>query len=410
MNFYEFYTMLENTNSAIWYHGTSKENAESIIKNGIDINRYKSGTFTGFYLTSDISYFPKDTPGTQHSKKPEAVLKIEIDASKILDLKDFDEKKLLELDPYLFNPLTQSSPVWKNTLIQKYAIKNGYGGVKLGGSVAVLFDNSPVRSVKYQWIRKNKETDDYEISENIMNGDFSSKEEMIKKYSQMSKQEKESLWQFIEEVNKKNYAKRLGTNNPVLLHHGSPNAEIDEFKLTKGKRSLGFMGATYDIDNQGIFFSDSKSYAHFFGQNRSQAQDRYVSNPRIYDAYVNLDKVLDLTDHTKMPINLKKIGLQLLNKYEGTNKKKLANMDIWWLLDKPLFIEQIKEAGFTGVIFKEAHSIKKEVLKHYKVSGTGNTYLIFYPQLILIKNNKNDLIQDIDGLYKYFSKDNINTQ
>lgn len=163
MNFYEFSLILENINDTIWYHGTSKENAESIIKNGIDVDRYKSGTFTGFYLTNDLSYFPKDTIGGYHHKKPDAVLKVEINPLKLLDLKDFDEKKLLDLDPHMNSPHISKPPGWKNTLIQQYALKNGYSGVNLGGGIAVLFNNDPVKSIKYQWIRKNKETDDYEI-------------------------------------------------------------------------------------------------------------------------------------------------------------------------------------------------------------------------------------------------------
>lgn len=234
----------------------------------------------------------------------------------------------------------------------------------------------------------------------------SSKQEMIDRYKQMSEQDRKNFWENIEEINKKNYAKRLGTNNPILLYHGSPNSEIDEFQRTKGTRALGFMGATYDVDNQGIFFSDSKSYAHFFGQNRSDGEDRYVRNPTIYSAYVNADRVFDLTNVTKLPINLKKIGLQLINQYEGTNKKKLANFDVWWLLDQPFFIEKIKEMGFTGVKFKESYSIQKKVSKSYNISGPGNTYLIFDPKLILIKNNKNDLINNIDSLYEYLRNKN----
>lgn len=235
----------------------------------------------------------------------------------------------------------------------------------------------------------------------MINGNFSSKQEMLDIYKQMSTQDRKVFEEHIEEINKKNYAIKLGTNNPALLYHGSPNDEINEFKPTKGKRSLGFMGAMYDVENQGIFFSDSKSYAHFFGQNR---QDLKIKQPTVYSAYVNIDKILDLTNHTKLPPNLKKIGLQLINKYEGTNKKKLANFDVWWLLDQPLFVNQIKEMRFTGVKFKESHSIQKQVSKNYNISGPGNTYLIFNPQSILIKNNKNDLIKDIDGLYEYLSK------
>jgi hypothetical protein len=223
----------------------------------------------------------------------------------------------------------------------------------------------------------------------------SSKEEMLERYKKMSAAERQAVLDWAEEINKQGYARRLGTTNPILLFHGSPH-KIEQFKLMPGKRSLGFMGAGYDVQNQGVFLSDSKPMAAFYGSNRAENPHQYT----VYSVYVNADRVMDLTSVRKLPQALRKLGLDLLAAWEG-RKTNLTNADIWWLLDKPEFIAQIKQLGFTGVKFREDKDVHKDIKKGWHYKGGANTYLIFDPSQIIIKDGRNDLIHDFDTLWKY---------
>lgn len=125
-----FRSFLETT----YYHGTSATNAASIIKNGIDPKQYRSGLFRGFYLTPSLNYFD--------FHKPEAILKIEIDDSEIMDVKDVSEQDLAEEDPHY----RSMSYGWRNTLIERIARSRGFFGVKNGNEV-ILFDPRAIKSI-----------------------------------------------------------------------------------------------------------------------------------------------------------------------------------------------------------------------------------------------------------------------
>lgn len=122
---------------SIYYHGTTPENAESILKNGIDPDRYKSGMFRGFYLTPNPTYFN----GFSGPKK--TILAIEIDDSQILDVESVKDEDLLPIDPHF----KMMSPMYKNTMIMKLALEKGYSGVKNGKEV-VLFTDRAIRSIR----------------------------------------------------------------------------------------------------------------------------------------------------------------------------------------------------------------------------------------------------------------------
>jgi hypothetical protein len=225
---------------------------------------------------------------------------------------------------------------------------------------------------------------------------INSKEELISLYQKSNPETKKEILNWIEEnINKPIYGEKLGTNNPILLYHGSPQESIAHqgLQITKGQRSRGFMGATYEVENHGIFMTDSKSMANYFGSNRSN----YGRDYTVYEAYCNVDPVLDLSK----PITgqIKKIGLKLINQYSGSAKTKLAESDIWWLLDQSEFIELIKSLGYNSVKFKEDYSIRKAVDKG------SSTYLIFDPSRIMIKSQSK---LDLDIIMKKISQMKFN--
>ena len=122
---------------SIYYHGTSPENAESILKNGIDPSRYKSGLFKGFYLTPNPTYFDNfDGP-----KK--TILAVEIDDSQIFDVNSVKDVDLATIDPHF----KIMSPMYKNTIITKLAQEKGFSGIKNGKEV-ILFTDRAIRSIR----------------------------------------------------------------------------------------------------------------------------------------------------------------------------------------------------------------------------------------------------------------------
>jgi len=127
-----FKLWLENISThSIYYHGTSVEAAQSILQNGVDPKRYKSGMFQGFYLSP---------------RKPDrypAVLEFMIDNSKIMDKDNVSEKDLAEVDPH-FRSMSYG---YRNSLITKIAVQKGYGGIRNGAEI-ILIDKSPIVSVQ----------------------------------------------------------------------------------------------------------------------------------------------------------------------------------------------------------------------------------------------------------------------
>jgi hypothetical protein len=134
--------------------------------------------------------------------------------------------------------------------------------------------------------------------------------------------------------------------------------------------------------------------AHYFGSNRADLPNQY----RVYEAYANTDNVLDASDVNKLPLSLRKLGAELVNKYHGQRKRNLAYGDIWWLLDQDEFIDAIKSMGYDGVKFKEGKG-------RYGPSVSSLTYLMFHPDQLKMKkldtakvNSRATLWQYIQGL------------
>jgi hypothetical protein len=177
------------------------------------------------------------------------------------------------------------------------------------------------------------------------------------------------------------------------LYHGTPNNIADiiiknGFRLTQGRRG-GFMGLTNHVDNQGIFLTDQKSLAHYFGSNRS---DGHPGDYRLITCYTDISHVLRI-DQAPRPII--RFGLKMINDYNGTNVRKIAQQQWWWLLDQKPFVDALKAAGYTGAKFQEAAPIRRA-----SQSPDAHTFLIFDPTTIKIAELTKITIEDF---YKWLT-------
>jgi len=180
----------------------------------------------------------------------------------------------------------------------------------------------------------------------------------------------------------------------IELYHGTPHEvadliQKDGFRLTKGQRSLGFLGATYSVDNQGIFLTDSKPLAHYFGANRADGSANY----RLLTCYVDATHILDAASP---PRDIVRLGLDLLAR-DGQKYTRIPIHRWWWLLDRPEFVDALKARGYTGVRFKEDTATRR-------AAGTmdGHTYFVFDPASIIIKGR--DGINTVKDFYDWLIK------
>ena len=182
-------------------------------------------------------------------------------------------------------------------------------------------------------------------------------------------------------------------NGRTILYHGSPDV-IDTFKLTKGTRNSGF--GNREVDNLGVFLTDNKKLADFFGDDRSVGQNKSKSTLSTYTVFVDLGRVLDSQN---LPPNLKKIGNILLHNYHG-KRQTISSTNFWWLLDNPEFVNELRKS-YDTVIFDE----KKSVMKLAKLDS-GKTYFIIDPSRIdkYEPLNFNELKNKIDYYVDIFKK------
>jgi uncharacterized protein YbcV (DUF1398 family) len=184
-------------------------------------------------------------------------------------------------------------------------------------------------------------------------------------------------------------------NGRVILYHGTPD-DIDTFRLTKGVRSTGVLGGNTEVDNLGVFLTDNKKLADFFGNNR--AEGKYTSRYNTYTVYVDLGRVLDSQN---IPPNLKKIANLELYNYHG-KRQNISPTNFWWLLDNPEFINEVKKS-YDTIVFDE----QKKVFKLANLNS-GRTYFILDPNRIEkyepltfneLKNNIESYIEIFKKLY-----------
>ena len=130
----KFRTFVETT----YYHQTTPEAAELILKNGIDVTKQQSGLFPGFF----ISPYPLFSSEYYTGKKT-ATLVMDIDEDQIMDVDDIKEDDLTAEDEYW----GMMGSGWKNTLITRIAKKRGYNGVRNGKEV-ILFNDKPINKME----------------------------------------------------------------------------------------------------------------------------------------------------------------------------------------------------------------------------------------------------------------------
>ena len=182
-------------------------------------------------------------------------------------------------------------------------------------------------------------------------------------------------------------------NGRTILYHGTPD-DIDSFQLTKGTRNIG--GANREVDNLGVFLTDNKKLADFFGNDR--AEGKYKSMSNTYTVFVDLGRVLDSQN---IPPNLKKIANLELYNYHG-KRQNISPTNFWWLLDNPEFINEVKKS-YDTIVFDE----QKKILKLANFNS-GRTYFILDPNRIEkyepltfneLKNNIESYIEIFKKLY-----------
>jgi len=117
------------------YHGTTRAAAQSILQNGIDPQRYRSGMFRGFYCTPSLNYFAVN--------RPEVILTIEVDPQSIMNISDITDEDLAQVDPQH----RMMSYGYRNSLIEKLARQRGFRGLRSGNEV-ILLDRSACLSIK----------------------------------------------------------------------------------------------------------------------------------------------------------------------------------------------------------------------------------------------------------------------
>ena len=177
----------------------------------------------------------------------------------------------------------------------------------------------------------------------------------------------------------------------IKLYHGTPTSNAEKImqgglEVGEGRRS-GFMGSEKTVMNQGVFLTDDKALAHYFGSNRADHPADY----EVLTCYVDSSDVMDFES---APRELVRLGLRIVNEYEGTKKTRLAIRDWWWLLDRPEFVEATRQHGYSGVRFRESTAINRAA-----GSAGGNTYLMFDPSGIKIEGREG--IRTIRDYYEW---------
>lgn len=226
----------------------------------------------------------------------------------------------------------------------------------------------------------------------ILNG-IHTEDELQKLLKSSGKPAAEEILDYANKVNYKGYCEKLHTDHPVLLYHGAPE-KFTSLKITSGRRA-GFLGDEFMVQNKGIFLSSDIAVANFFGDNRS----KYPNSAIVHQVYANLDRLLDLRDIKNIPPELHKIGLKIINADDETNKKRLANMDIWRLMDTS-FVDSAKQSGYNSIRFYESKWLRDHIKKNYHTSAI-DSYIVFSEDDVVVINKENDIIATMHDLIQY---------
>lgn len=187
------------------------------------------------------------------------------------------------------------------------------------------------------------------------------------------------------------------------LFHGAPASIINKirdggFKLTQGERS-GFMGMVKKVQNLAVFLSEDKQLARAFGDNR----DPYGgANAGVVEVRANIKKTLDMTKWGKqIPLQVRRVGLDLIEEDEGYRPRKPRQDEMFWLIDQPEFVDEVKAAGYDSVRFKESTATKKALGLD---RTSGDTIAVFDMNRLHVVPLPSDTVRSMRGLFSYLSK------
>jgi GNAT superfamily N-acetyltransferase len=191
------------------------------------------------------------------------------------------------------------------------------------------------------------------VFDTLTPGDLPSIREQLRKLSP------ENQGRLQDELNAMDDALAASLAGRMRLYHGTQR-DIAEgirargFARTKGKRS-GFMGATYEVENQGIFLTENRALAEAFGRNRSD----YGKGTEVLEVFADVRSPLDMTVWSKVPKPLRVLGERLVSARYGQKKPKQE--DMFWLIDQPEFMDAVRASGYDAVRFYEGAATVKSL-------------------------------------------------
>jgi hypothetical protein len=204
--------------------------------------------------------------------------------------------------------------------------------------------------------------------------DFNSVDELIDHIRRLPKADLMEMQEELNDLHKKAVAPYASME---VLFHGAPNKVIDAiraegFKLTKGQRT-GLFGDTNLVHNQAIFLSEDEKLARSFGANRDPHEGR---DSGVLEVRADIRKTLDMTKWQAVPKDLRKLAIDLITEYDGSNIRKPRQEDLFWLIDQPAFVDVVKKR-YDSVRFSESRATKK----HFGLEKTGgDTIAVFDPK------------------------------
>lgn len=184
----------------------------------------------------------------------------------------------------------------------------------------------------------------------------------------------------IQEAKKYKSADEFIKSQREPLYHGT-NKDFEKFELTKGKRE-GFLGDIREVDNQAIFLTKDKELASFYGKNKV---DIFGGDYKLIESYTDTGKILDLSNVQDKEI--KKLAIELMEKYDGKVRRKIPKDLQYQLVDKKEFVDLVKEKGFDTIKINEG----KLVADGIKKEGDNYTYAILNPEKIKTKQQLTDI-------------------
>lgn len=173
------------------------------------------------------------------------------------------------------------------------------------------------------------------------------------------------------------------------LWHGAPTKIADQieshgFRLGPGRRSLGFLGADYEVENLAVFLSDTKELARYFGSNRSEHPMDY----QVMECSADVSKVVAAEE---LPSPLNTLAHRLIQQDGASKASRISHDRMWWLMDQRPFVAGLKAAGYTGMSFPETREIRREAQ-----SPDGRTWALLIPDAIRLR--RRDTIHGLDRI------------